>query len=157
MTKSISLLFFLTMLLNPLFAQQDRSVVTLSKDPAGLFKSYKFFIQNVEDLRPQPGPSLGKVIALGKEIPAVLAGKAESELFSYWSYLAPKKADTYLPLYITVRELSVSEKRIGPNKVTGEVRLHVRFRWYRDMQPVELTGYQTAANYTRPETAFTRN
>ena len=124
MTKSISLLFILTMLLNPLFAQQDRSVVTLSKDPAGLFKSYKFFIQNVEDQRAQPGASLGKVIAFGKEIPAVLPGKAETELFSYWSYLAPKKEQTYLPLYITIKELSVSEKRVGPNRITGEVRLN---------------------------------
>lgn len=155
MTKSISLVFFLTILLNPLFAQQDRSVVTLTRDPAGLFKSYKFFIQNVEDQRPQPGAALGKVVALGKEIPAVLPGKAETELFGYWSYLAPKKEQAYLPLYITIKELSVSEKRIAPNKVTGEVRLNVRFRWYRDMQPVELTGYQTAANYTRPETTFT--
>jgi len=157
MTKSISLVFFMTILLNPLFAQQARSVVTLTKDPAGLFKSYKFFIENVEDQRPQPGAALGKVIALGREIPAVFADKAESELFGYWSYLAPKKEQAHLPLYITIKELSVSEKRIGPNRVTGEVRLNVRFRWYRDMLPVELTGYQTAANYTRPETAFTHD
>lgn len=157
MTRSTALLFFLTMFFNPLFAQQDRSVVTLSKDPAGLFKSYKFFIQNVEDQRPQPGASLGKVIALGKEIPVLLPGKAENELFSYWSYLAPKKEQSYLPLYIAIKELSVNEKRVGPNRVTGEVRLNVRFRWYRNMQPVELTGYQTAANYTRPETAFTHD
>ncbi|OJV14367.1 MAG: hypothetical protein BGO21_16685 [Dyadobacter sp. 50-39] len=157
MTKSISLIFLLVIAINPLLAQQDRSIVTLTKDPAGLFKSYKFFIQNVEDQRPQPGASVGKVIALGKEVPAVFAVKAESELFSYWSYLAPKKPDTYLPLYITIKELSVTEKRVGPNRVTGEVRLNVRFRWYRDMQPVELSGYQTAANYTRPETAFTHD
>jgi hypothetical protein len=155
MTKSISLVFLLSIVFSPLFAQQDKSVVTLAKDPAGLFKSYKFFIQNVEDERAHPGAALGKVIAFGKEIPAVLPGNAESELFSYWSYLAPRKDQSYLPLYITIKELSVSEKRVGPNKVTGEVRLNVRFRWYRDMLPVELTGYQTAANYTRPETAFT--
>lgn len=157
MTKSIWLVLLLGMALTPLFAQQDKSVVTLTKDPAGLFKSYKFFIQNVEDQRAQPGAGLGKVIAFGKEIPAVLAGRAERELFEYWSFLAPKKDQTYLPLYITVKELSVNEKRVGPNKVTGEVKLHVRFRWYRDMQPVELTGYQTAANYTRPETSFTHD
>ncbi|MCF0069925.1 hypothetical protein LZD49_05550 [Dyadobacter sp. CY261] len=157
MTKSISLIFFLISALTPLLAQQDKSIVTLTKDPAGLFKSYKFFIQNVEDQRPQPGATLGKVIAFGKEIPAVLPGRAESELFEYWSFIAPKKEQTYLPLYITIKELSVNEKRVGPNKVTGEVRLNVRFRWYRDMQPVELTGYQTSANYTRPETAFTHD
>lgn len=155
MTKSILFLFGLIFTIFPLLAQQEKSVVTLVKDPAGLFKSYKFFIQNVEDQRPQPGAALGKVIALGKEIPVTLAAKAETELAGYWSFLAPKKDQTYLPLYITVKELSVQEKRIGPNKVTGEIKLHVRFRWYRDMQPVELTSYQTAANYTRPETSFT--
>ncbi|WP_353719692.1 hypothetical protein [Dyadobacter sp. 676] len=157
MTKRIVLIFVIVIGFAPLYAQPDRSVVTLAKDPAGLFKSYKFFIQNVEDQRPQPGAALGKVIAFGKEIPAVLPGKVETELFDYWSFIAPKKEQTYLPLYITVKELSVNEKRVGPNRVTGEVRLNVRFRWYRNMQPVELTGYQTAANYTRPETAFTHD
>ncbi|MHA4740198.1 DUF922 domain-containing protein [Dyadobacter sp. MSC1_007] len=155
MTKTILFLFWLIFTVSPLIAQQDRSVVTLTKDPAGLFKSYKFFIQNVEDQRPIPGASLGKVIALGKEIPVTLPAKAETELASYWSFFAPKKDNTYLPLYITVKELSVQEKRVGPNKVTGEIKLNVRFKWYRDMQPIELTGYQTAANYTRPETSFT--
>ncbi|GGM91641.1 hypothetical protein GCM10010967_25860 [Dyadobacter beijingensis] len=157
MTKSILLALLLSIAITPLFAQQDRFVVTFAKDPAGLFKSYKFFIQSVEDQRPQPGAALGKVIAFGKEIPAVLASKAETELFDYWSFLAPKREQAYLPLYISVKELSVNEKRVGPNKVTGEVRLSVRFRWYREMQPVELTGYQTAANYTRPETSFTHD
>ncbi|WP_439559218.1 DUF922 domain-containing protein, partial [Dyadobacter sp.] len=45
-------------------------------------------------------------------------------------------------------------KRVAPNKVTGEVKLSLQFRWYRDMQPVELTGYQTSATYTRPETKY---
>nr|WP_295928622.1 hypothetical protein [uncultured Dyadobacter sp.] len=157
MTKSILLALLLLTTLSPLLAQQDRAVVTLTKDPAGLFKSYKFFIQNVEDKRPQPGAALGKVIALGKEVPVTLAGTAEDELFAYWSFLAPKKEQTFLPLYVTVKELSVSEKRVAPNRVTGEVKLNVSFRWYRDMQPVELTGYQTAASYTRPETAFTHD
>jgi hypothetical protein len=135
----------------PAFSQQERVVLDLNKEPAALFKSYKFFIQDVEDQRTNPGASLGKVIALGKEIPVVLPARADRELFNYWSFAAPKKQQTYLPLYITIKDLSLNEKRVGPNKVTGEIKLSIKFRWYRNMQPVELTNYQTAANYTRPE------
>ncbi|WAC14261.1 DUF922 domain-containing protein [Dyadobacter pollutisoli] len=133
------------------FSQQERIVLDLAKESAALFKSYKFFIQDVEDQRTVPGTAMGKVIALGKEIPVVLPAKADKELFNYWSFAAPKKPQTYLPLYITIRDLSLIEKRMGPNKVTGEVKLSIRFRWYRNMQPVELTNYQTSATYTRPE------
>ncbi|KQS28219.1 hypothetical protein [Dyadobacter sp. Leaf189] len=149
-------LHYLLLFILPLaaHAQQDRVVLALSKEPAALFKSYQFFIQEVEDKRTNPGAALGKVIAFGKEIPAALPGNAEKELFNYWSFAAPKKEQAYLPLYITVKDLSLNEKRVGPNKVTGEVKLSLKFRWYRDMQPVELTGYQTSATYTRPETKY---
>ncbi|MCE7060400.1 hypothetical protein [Dyadobacter sp. CY343] len=132
-------------------AQQNRIILNLNRDPAGLFKSYKFYIQEVEDKRVLPGAGLGKVVALGKEVPVSLPATAEKELFSYWTFLAPKKDPSHLPLYVTVKELSLNEKRVGPNKVTGEVKLNVKFRWYRDMEPVELTGYLTSATYTRPE------
>jgi hypothetical protein len=148
----LSLLLFLLHLTG--FCQQDKLVLNLGKEQSALFKSYKFFIQEVEDKRVSPGATLGKVIAYGRDVPVMLPGKAEKELYSYWTFSAPKKEQTYLPLYITVKDLSLNEKRIAPNKVTGEVKLHVRFRWYRDMQPVELTNYQTSATYTRPEKDF---
>ncbi|TLV02990.1 hypothetical protein [Dyadobacter luticola] len=138
----------------PAFSQQDKVTLTLTNSPATLFKNYKFFIQEVEDKRILPGAGVGKVIALGKEVPMVLPGNVEKELFNYWSFAAPRKTQATLPLYVTVKEFSVNEKRAGPNKVTGDVKLHVRFRWYRDMQPVELTSYQTSATYTRPEKDF---
>jgi hypothetical protein len=136
------------------FSQQDKVVLKLAQEPASLLKNYKFYIQDVEDQRLIPGSMLGKVIALGKEVPVALPGKVEKELFTYWSFVAPKKEQSYLPLYISVKDLSLNEKRVAPNKVTGEVKLSVKFRWYRNMQPVELTTYQTAANYTRPERDF---
>ncbi|WP_225865856.1 DUF922 domain-containing protein [Dyadobacter aurulentus] len=150
---SLRFLLLITLLITALAAQaqQDRIILNLAKDPAGLFKSYKFYIQEVEDKRSLPGAVLGKVIALGKEVPVVLPGNAEKELFSYWSFLAPKKHETYLPLYVTLKDFALNEKRVAPNKVTGEVRLNIRFRWYRNMESVELTGYQTSATYTRPE------
>ncbi|MCE7064739.1 hypothetical protein [Dyadobacter sp. CY326] len=152
----IRMMFLLAMIFThaTAFAQQDRVVIKLAQDPASLLKTYKFYIQEVEDQRLIPGSSLGKVIALGKETPIGLPGKLDKELFTYWSFAASKKDQTYLPLYISVKELSVQEKRVAPNKVTGEMKLSVKFRWYRNMQPVELTNYQTAVNYTRPERDF---
>ncbi|NIJ54111.1 DUF922 domain-containing protein [Dyadobacter arcticus] len=151
MVRCFLLSLLLLCLIYPAFSQQERIVLNLYKEPAGLFKNYKFFIQEVEDKRILPGANLGKVIAFGKEIPVTLPGRADKELFDYWSFSAPKKDLNALPIFITIKELSLNEKRVAPNKVTGDVKLHVRFRWYRDMQPVELTNYQTSATYTRPE------
>src|SRR5215217_7116212 len=75
----------------PAISQQDKVVLNLSREPAALFKSYKFYIQEVEDMRVLPGAGIGKVIALGREAPIVLPGKADKELYSYWSFSAPKK------------------------------------------------------------------
>ncbi|QRR04065.1 hypothetical protein HWI92_05665 [Dyadobacter sandarakinus] len=135
-------------------AQQEKLVIHLTKSTPALLKNYKFFVQEVEDKRLIPGSGIGKIIALGKEVPAVLPGKADRELFAYWTFAAPKKEQTYLPLYVTIKELSVNEKKVGPNKVTGDMKVSLSFRWYRNMQPVELTSYQTSASYTRPEKDF---
>jgi len=136
------------------YCQQDKIVLNLVKESSALFKNYKFYIEDVEDQRLLPGAGLGKVIALGKEVPVVFPAKADRELYNYWTFAAPQKEQTWLPLYISVKELSVNEKRVAPNKVTGEIKLSVKFRWYRNMQPVELTSYQTAASYTRPEREY---
>ncbi|MCF2505896.1 hypothetical protein L0663_21040 [Dyadobacter sp. CY107] len=154
MIRSFLLALLMVSTFLPAFSQQEKVVLKLAQDPASLLKTYKFFIQEVEDQRIIPGAGLGKVVLFGKDVPAMLPGKAEKELFTYWSFAAPKKEQTYLPLYISIKELSLNEKRVAPNKVTGEVKLSVKFRWYRNMQPVELTNYQTAANYTRPEREY---
>ncbi|MCF0063035.1 hypothetical protein MUK70_07325 [Dyadobacter chenwenxiniae] len=154
MIRSFLLALLMVSMILPAFSQQEKVVMKLAQDPASLLKNYKFYIQEVEDQRLIPGSTLGKVVLYGKDVPATLPGKADKELFNYWSFAAPKKEQTYLPLYISVKELSLNEKRVAPNKVTGEVKLSVKFRWYRNMQPVELTNYQTAANYTRPEREY---
>ncbi|MCE6992192.1 hypothetical protein [Dyadobacter sp. CY323] len=154
MLKCILHLFLIVLVAYPAYSQQDKLVLNLFKEPAALFKSYKFFIQEVEDKRNIPGANLGKVIAFGKEVPVMLPGKAEKELYDYWSFAAPKKEQNYLPLYVTIKEFSINEKRVAPNKVTGDMKLTLKFRWYRNMQPVELTTFQTSATFSRPEQTF---
>ncbi|MCE7039329.1 hypothetical protein [Dyadobacter sp. CY312] len=133
-------------------SQPARIILNLPKPAPSLLKSYKFFVQEVEDKRKEPGASIGRVVSAGREVNLALSSPAERSLLSYWSFAAPKNNETYLPLYITVKDFRISEKKTGSNRITGEMSLSVTFRWYRNMQPVELTNFQTTANYTRPET-----
>ena len=135
-------------------AQITPEIITLTKDPATIIRGNKFFIQDVEDKRKIKGAVFGKIVFLGKEKPAALANTVDKELTSYWSYSAPKKNDNLLPLNISVKDLQVTERRLGPNRVAGDIKLEVSFKWYRNMVPVELTGYQTSATYTRPEKEY---
>jgi len=136
------------------FAQNEPVIITLPKDASSILKSNKFFIQDVEDKRKIKGANFGKLIVLGKERPVSLSNTIEKELNSYWSYAAPKRSAESLPLYITVKDFQINEKRIGPNRVTGIINLEVTYRYYRNDIPVELTNYQTSATFTRPEKDF---
>ena len=150
--KSKLVFLLLVMSCGYVYSQPVRITLSLPKPAPSLLKSYKFFVQEVEDKRKEPGSSLGKVVSGGRELPLILPSAVEKSLFAYWSFAAPKNNETYLPLYITIKEFRVTEKKSGANKITGEMTLSVTFRWYRNMQPVELTNYQTTANYTRPDT-----
>ena len=148
-------LFCLFIFLNLVsFAQITPEIINLTREPASVIRTNKFFIQDVEDKRKIKGAVFGKIIFLGKEKPASLAAPVEKELTSYWSYAAPKKNADLLPLYISVKDFQINERRLGPNRVAGDIKLDVTFRWYRNMVPVELTNYQTSATYTRSEKEY---
>jgi hypothetical protein len=132
-------------------AQQDKVVLNLKQDNAPLVRENQFYIEDVEDRRKSQGRVLGNGIVFGKDTPLFLDKTVEKELLTYWSNAAPRKSQAYLPLYITVKELCLSEKRAAPNRVTGEAKLTVSFRWYRNMEPVELTSFQTTVNFQRTE------
>jgi hypothetical protein len=149
--KSRLVFLFIMICYGSLHSQPSHVILNLPKPAPSILKSPKFFVQEVEDKRKVTGSGLGKVVSSGQELQIVLPKSVENSLLTYWSNAAPKSKDTYLPLYITVKEFRVTEKRSGTNKVTGELTLSVSFRWYRNMQPVQLTNYQTTANYTRPD------
>ncbi|MCF2446488.1 hypothetical protein L0657_21195 [Dyadobacter sp. CY345] len=136
------------------FAQITPEIITLTREPSSIIRSNKFFVQDVDDKRKTRGNVFGKVISFGKEKPAALATPVEKELASYWSYAAPRRNAELLPLQITIKDFQINEKRLGPNRVSGDIKLEVTFRWYRNMVPVELTNYQTSATYTRPEKEY---
>ncbi|MEO6684489.1 MAG: hypothetical protein ABIN24_00930, partial [Dyadobacter sp.] len=149
----LPMILFIT-ITNVSFAQNEPEIIVLSKDASSILKNNKFFVQNVEDKRKIKGSGFGKLIVFGREKPVSLSNTIEKELLSYWSYSAPKRNDDFLPLYISIKDFQINEKRAGPNKVTGDIKLEVTFRYYRNMVPVELTNYQTSAVYTRPERDF---
>ncbi len=130
-------------------AQSGTTVLNLAKPTVNTL-SYKFFVQEVEDLRKERSTSIGKVIVFDKESSAVLPNSPERFLRSRWITSTAKTTDGRLPVYISIKTFHVNEKKVAPNKVTGEISLHVTYRWYRNMQPVELTSFQTTAQYTRP-------
>ena len=132
-------------------AQEDRAVLNLKQENTSLIRQNQFFIQEVEDRRRAPGATLGEIIVFGRETPLFLPKSAEKELFSYWSKTVQKREQAYVPLYITIKDLALTERRMGPNKVNGEAKLNVSFRWYRNMQAIELTSFQTTVTYGRTE------
>jgi hypothetical protein len=132
-------------------AQQDKVVLNLKQDNAPLVRQNQFYIEDIEDRRKSQGSVLGNVIVFGKDTPLFLNKTVEKELLMYWTNAAPRKNQAYLPLYITVKEFSLNEKRAAPNRVTGEAKLSVSFRWYRNMQPVDLTSFQTTVTFQRTE------
>ncbi|CAG4997724.1 hypothetical protein DYBT9275_01838 [Dyadobacter sp. CECT 9275] len=135
------------------YAQYTPVLLTLKRESPAV-KSFDFYVLDVEDSRKIPGARIGNVISLGKDSPLLLPSKAEKELYQYWNGAAPYKNDKLLPVYITIKHLEVSEKRIASNGVAGQAKLSVSFRWYRNMQPVELTAFDVGASYTRPETSL---
>ena len=145
----LSALLFLTSV--EAYSQQEKVVLNLRQDNAPLFRQHQFYVQEVEDKRKTPGSTIGKIIVFGKETPLSLPKTAEKELFNFWSNAAPKRDQAYLPLYIKIKELQLTEKRMGPNRVNGDAKLLVTFRWYRNMQPVELTNFETSVSYGRTE------
>ena len=110
------------------YSQQEKLVLNLKQENSHLFRHQQYYIQEVEDKRKSPGTAIGRVIIFGKETPMFLPKTAERELLNYWVNTIPKGDQAYLPLYITVKDLQLVEKRIAPNKVNGEAKLQVSFR-----------------------------
>lgn len=133
------------------WGQTSKVTVQMSNLKPLTLKGQSFYIENVEDQRKTPGAAIGKVIIGGNEQILMLPSKAEKVLFDYWTVAAPRNKEAYLPLNITIKDLTITEKKEGANKVSGKISLNVTFRWYRDMQPVTLTSFETAATFVRPE------
>ena len=145
-------LLWLFLFFPPLFAQgQD---FEFKKDKISLKNGKSYFLLDVSDKRPSKPNQLGNVFLFGKSVPLVLDKSLEKALFEHWDYSLKLKDEESLPLEIQLDEVSVSERKVAPNKIVGEMKVRVTFRWTRNKMPLFLTSYSSGSTYTRPETAF---
>ena len=122
------------------------------KIPLNYGKSY--FLIDVEDKRGVKPNYLGNIILLGKSEPLMLSRPLGRVLFEHWDYSLKSKDEESLPLEIQLDDVSVSERKVAPNKIAGEMKVRVTFRWTRNKVPIFLTGYSSGSTYTRPEAAY---
>jgi len=145
-------LLWLFLLFPPFFAQgQD---FEFKKEKISLKNGKSYFLLDVSDKRPSKPNQLGNVFLFGKSVPLALDKSLEKALFEHWDYSLKLKDEESLPLEIQLDEVSVSERKVAPNKIAGEMKVKITFRWTRKMMPVSLTTYSSGSTYTRPETAY---
>lgn len=145
-------LLWLFLLFPPFLAQgQD---FEFKKEKISLKHGKSYYLLDVSDKRPTKPNQLGNVFLFGKSVPLVLNKSLEKALFEHWGYSLKLKDEESLPLEIQLDEVSVSERKVAPNKIAGEMKVKITFRWTRKMMPVFLTSYSSGSTYTRPETAY---
>lgn len=135
-------------------AQPTSSEISFKKEKIALSHAKSFYILDVADQRKLKGNSLGTVVLYGKLVPLLLNQPLERELFDHWSAALRARNDDPLPLEIRLDEVVVSERKIAPNKISGEMKVKITFQWTRAAKTIFLTGYSTASTYTRPETTY---
>ena len=138
----------------PVLAQPTSSEISFKKDKIALSHAKSFYILDVADQRKLKGSQLGTVVLYGKAVPLQLNQPLERELFDHWSSSLRSRNEDSLPLEVQLDEVSVSERKIAPNKISGEMKVKITFQWTREGKKVFLSGYSTASTYTRPETGY---
>ncbi|MPR36403.1 DUF922 domain-containing protein [Salmonirosea aquatica] len=140
--------------LTPGLGQPASSGLIFKKEKIALANARSFYILDVADKRKMKPNQLGTVVLYGTAVPLLLNQPLERELFEHWSSSLRPKTEESLPLEIQLDEVSVSERKIAPNKISGEMKVKITFQWTRAATTVFLTGYSTASTYTRPETSY---
>lgn len=140
------------LLVIPFLTQGQDLEFKKEKIPLKYGKSY--YLLDVSDKRPNKPNQLGNVFLFGKSVPLTLGQSLDKALFEHWDYSLKSKEDESLPLEIQLDEVSVNERKVAPNKIAGEMKVKVTFRWTRNKIPISLTGYSSGSTYTRPETAY---
>lgn len=151
-----TVLVFFCFIASLLPLQAQSTVESLSFSPAKLplANSKSYFILDVIDSRNLKTNQLGEIIVFGQPRSLQTNLPLSRELFSHWISSFGKRNEDCLPLEIYLEEVYVTEKRIAPNKVAGEMKVTISFQWRRSFTPLLLTSYRTSSTYTRPEAAF---
>ncbi|TDB66972.1 DUF922 domain-containing protein [Arundinibacter roseus] len=124
------------------------------KEKIALANTRSYYVLDVIDKRKLKPNELGEINLLGKPNNLVIQPTLARALYDFWSGSTRVRNELSVPLEIILEDVSVSEKRIAPNKIAGELKVRVSFQWTRSMEPLHLTTYQSASTYTRPEGSY---
>ncbi|GAB3182622.1 hypothetical protein GCM10027291_53840 [Telluribacter humicola] len=136
------------------WAQQETAPIRFQKEKIALASDASFYVLDVIDGRNTPGASMGTIVEYTKVRPLMADARLERSLYEYWSYSTPARNENMIPVTITVKDFAINEKRVAPNKISGDFSIHLSFGWTRQAVPVDLTQYQAKVSYTRPETPY---
>jgi hypothetical protein len=134
--------------------QGTSSVISFKKEKIAISNAKSFYLLDVADQRKLKANQLGTVVLYGKAVPLQVNQSLERELFDHWSSSLRARTEESLPLEIQLDEVSVTERKIAPNKISGQMKVKITFQWTRAAKTIFLTGYTTASTYTRPETNY---
>jgi hypothetical protein len=146
----LSLVLFGTTL--PIFGQSN-STISLSPKKITTPSRPTFFVLDVMDKRAVK-TKLGTIIEFGVPKSLQFDNRLERALYTYWSTSTPGRTGEPVPLEITIKKWEISEKKVAPNKISGEFEVEIVFGWTRNLVPIELTTYTAKTSYTRSETKY---
>jgi hypothetical protein len=135
-------------------AQATAPTLSLVKERIPLTNSGTYYILDVIDKRSRKANALGDIYVYGQSRPLTTPQPLNRELYEHWTYSMRNRLEDSLPLEIVLEEVSVDERKVAPNKISGEIKVKVSFQWTRSAKPIFLTSYSTASTYTRPETNY---
>ena len=132
-----------------------QSSVTISLPPKKIATPSRptFYILDVVDKRTVKA-KLGTIIEFGAPKSLQFDNRLERVLYSYWSISTPGRSGDPIPLEINIKKWEITEKKIAPNKISGEFEAEIAFGWTRNFVPIELTTYTAKTSYTRSETTY---
>ncbi|GAB2771395.1 hypothetical protein GCM10027275_12700 [Rhabdobacter roseus] len=133
---------------------QEPLLLSLQKDKISLPSSRLYYVLDVLDKRTSRPRAFGELIEYTRPRPVAFSSSMERSLYEFWSNSTPHRREESIPLVITLDELRLNEKRIGPNRVEGKLSISVIFGWNRQGTDLQLTTYQANTAYTRPETPY---
>ncbi len=129
-------------------------IISLKKEKIALPNAKSYYLLDLLDMRSGKSQILGTINVHGKSVSLQTGRPLNREVYDHWKLSTRGPTEGALPLEILIDEFGVSERKITPNKIAGEMRIKFTFQWTRGDKKLFLINYITSTNYTRPEQAF---
>ncbi len=154
--KSVACAVLIMLSVGQVFAQNtgNNQILALKKGRISLKKSEAYYLADVLDMRAGGSAIIGNVYVYGKSVNLLAPKTINAALYGHWNHSLQDPQENALPLEVLIDDFIVVERRIAPNKISGEMRVKLTFQWTRSGKKLFLTNYSTATTYTRPEQGF---